>query len=127
MELCFACVVVLFVALASFTLGMKNYFEKKLDTMCKSMAAISLSKAKEDEKINELFKRICTLTADVNGNVELVNKLVHDLEELQEYMEDRKTLDQREERMLSGINNIMNYDIGVARKAVEDGAEEREG
>lgn len=124
MELCFACVVVLFVALTGFNLGMKKYFEKKLDTVCKNMAIISLSKAKEDEKIDELFKRVRSLATDVDGNVELVNELVLDLEKLEEYIEDRKALDQREERMLSGINNIMNYDIGVARKAVEDGAED---
>lgn len=124
MELCFACVVVLFVALTGFNLGMKKHFEKKLDTVCKNMAIISLSKAKEDEKIDELFKRVRSLATDVDGNVELVNELVLDLEKLEEYIEDRKALDQREERMLSGINNIMNYDIGVARKAVEDGAED---
>lgn len=49
-----------------------------------------------------------------------MNKLVLDLEKLEEYMEDRKALDQREERMLSGINNIMSYDASVAREAVKN-------
>lgn len=124
MELYYACVLVLFFAFMASLISVKKTFEKKLDTVCKNMAIISLSKSKEDEKITELFRRVRSLTTDVDGNVELVNKLVLDLEKLEEYMEDRKALDQREERMLSGINNIMNYDIGVARKAVEDGAED---
>lgn len=127
MKLYYVCILVLFFGFVASIISLKKMFEKKLDTVCKNMAVISLSKAREDEKIDELFKRVRSLTTDVDGNVELVNKLVLDLEKLEEYMEDRKALDQREERMLSGINNIMNYDIGVARKAVEDGAEEREG
>lgn len=124
MELYYVCILVLFFSFMASVINLKKMFEKKIEIVCKNMAVISLSKAKEDEKIDELFRRVRSLTTDVDGNVELVNKLVLDLEKLEEYMEDRKALDQREERMLSGINNIMNYDIGVARKAVEDGAED---
>lgn len=120
MELYYACVLVLFFAFMASLISVKKMFEKKIEIVCKNMAIISLSKAKEDEKIDELFRRVRSLTTDVDGNVELVNKLVLDLEKLEEYMEDRKALDQREERMLSGINNIMAYDMGVAREAVKN-------
>ena len=106
---------------------MKKLFELKIrqlelmiGKLTDKVAVLSLSKSKADEKIDELFRRLRSLTADVDGNVELVNKLVLDLKKLEEYMEDRKALDQREERMLSGINNIMSYDMGVAREAVKN-------
>lgn len=127
MKLYYVCILVLFFGFVASIISLKKMFEEKIENLCKNMAAISLSKAREDAKIDELFKRVHSLATDVDGNIELVDKLVLDLEKLEGYMEERKALDQREERMLSGINNIMNYDIGVARKAVEDGAEEREG
>ena len=111
----------------STALNLKKLFELKIrqlelmiGKLTDKVAVLSLSKSKTDEKIDELFRRLRSLTADVDGNVELVNKLVLDLEKLEEYMEDRKALDQREERMLSGINNIMSYDMGVAREAVKN-------
>lgn len=127
MELYYVCLLVVFFAFMATTLNLKKMFElkiRKLELMIGKLtdkvAVLSLSKPKADEKIDELFRRLRSLTADVDGNVELVNKLVLDLEKLEEYMEDRKALDQREERMLSGINNIMSYDMGVAREAVKN-------
>ena len=127
MELYYVCLLVMFFAFMATTLNLKKLFELKIrqlelmiGKLTDKVAVLSLSKSKADEKIDELFRRLRSLTADVDGNVELVNKLVLDLEKLEEYMEDRKALDQREERMLSGINNIMSYDMGVAREAVKN-------
>lgn len=127
MELYYVCLLVVFFAFMATTLNLKKLFELKIrqlelmiGKLTDKVSVLSLSKSKADEKIDELFRRLRSLTADVDGNVELVNKLVLDLEKLEEYMEDRKALDQREERMLSGINNIMSYDMGVAREAVKN-------
>ena len=127
MELYYVCLLVVFFAFMATTLNLKKLLELKIrqlelmsGKLTDKLAVLSLSKSKADEKIDELFRRLRSLTADVDGNVELVNKLVLDLEKLEEYMEDRKALDQREERMLSGINNIMSYDMGVAREAVKN-------
>ena len=127
MELYYVCLLVVFFASMATTLNLKKLLELKIrqlelmiGKLTDKVAVLSLSKSKADEKIDELFRRLRSLTADVDGNVELVNKLVLDLEKLEEYMEDRKALDQREERMLSGINNIMSYDMGVAREAVKN-------
>ena len=127
MELYYVCLLVVFFASMATTLNLKKLLELKIrqlelmiGKLTDKVAVLSLSKSKTDEKIDELFRRLRSLTADVDGNVELVNKLVLDLEKLEEYMEDRKALDQREERMLSGINNIMSYDMGVAREAVKN-------
>lgn len=127
MELYYVCLLVVFFAFMATALNLKKLFELKIrqlelmiGKLTDKVAVLSLSKSKADEKIDELFRRLRSLTADVDGNVELVNKLVLDLEKLEEYMEDRKALDQREERMLSGINNIMSYDMGVAREAVKN-------
>lgn len=127
MELYYVCLLVVFFAFMATTLNLKKLLELKIrqlelmiGKLTDKVAVLSLSKSKADEKIDELFRRLRSLTADVDGNVELVNKLVLDLEKLEEYMEDRKALDQREERMLSGINNIMSYDANVAREAVKN-------
>lgn len=127
MELYYVCLLVVFFAFMTTTLNLKKLLELKIrqlelmiDKLTDKVVVLSLSKSKADEKIDELFRRLRSLTADVDGNVELVNKLVLDLEKLEEYMEDRKALDKREERMLSGINNIMSYDMGVAREAVKN-------
>ena len=127
MELYYVCLLVVFFAFMATTLNLKKLFELKIrqlelmiGKLTDKVAVLSLSKSKADEKIDELFRRLRSLTADVDGNVELVNKLVLDLEKLEEYTEDRKALDQREERMLSGINNIMSYDASVAREAVKN-------
>lgn len=127
MELYYVCLLVVFFAFMATTLNLKKLLELKIrqlelmnGKLTDKVAVLSLSKSKTDEKIDELFRRLRSLTTDVDGNVELVNKLVLDLEKLEEYMEDRKALDQREERMLSGINNIMSYDMGVAREAVKN-------
>lgn len=127
MELYYVCLLVVFFAFMATALNLKKLIELKIrqlelmiGKLTDKVAVLSLSKSKADEKIDELFRRLRSLTADVDGNVELVNKLVLDLEKLEEYMEDRKALDQREERMLSGINNIMSYDMGVAREAVKN-------
>lgn len=127
MELYYVCLLVMFFSFMATTLNLKKLFELKIrqlelmnGKLTDKVAVLSLSKSKADEKIYELFRRLRSLTADVDGNVELVNKLVLDLEKLEEYMEDRKALDKREERMLSGINNIMSYDMGVAREAVKN-------
>ena len=127
MELYYICLLVVFFAFMATTLNLKKLLELKIrqlelmiGKLTDKVAVLSLSKSKTDEKIDELFRRLRSLTADVDGNVELVNKLVLDLEKLEEYMEDRKALDHREERMLSGINNIMSYDMGVAREAVKN-------
>lgn len=127
MELYYVCLLVVFFAFMATTLNLKKLLELKIrqlelmiGKLTDKVAVLSLSKSKADEKIDELFRRLRSLTADVDGNVELVNKLVLDLEKLEEYMEDRKALDRREERMLSGINNIMSYDMGVAREAVKN-------
>lgn len=127
MELYYVCLLVMFFSFMATTLNLKKLFELKIrqlelmnGKLTDKVAVLSLSKSKADEKIDELFQRLRSLTADVYGNVELVNKLVLDLEKLEEYMEDRKALDKREERMLSGINNIMSYDMGVAREAVKN-------
>lgn len=127
MELYYVCLLVVFFAFMATTLNLKKLLELKIrqlelmiGKLTDKVAVLSLSKSKADEKIDELFRRLRSLTADVDGNVELVNKFVLDLEKLEEYMEDRKALDQREERMLSGINNIMSYDMGVAREAVKN-------
>lgn len=127
MELYYVCLLVVFFAFMATALNLKKLLELKIrqlelmiGKLTDKVAVLSLSKSKADEKIDELFRRLRSLTADVDGNVELVNKLVLDLEKLEEYMEDRKALDQREERMLSGINNIMSYDASVAREAVKN-------
>lgn len=127
MELYYVCLLVVFFAFMATALNLKKLLELKIrqlelmiGKLTDKVAVLSLSKSKADEKIDELFRRLRSLAADVDGNVELVNKLVLDLEKLEEYMEDRKALDQREERMLSGINNIMSYDMGVAREAVKN-------
>ena len=127
MELYYVCLLVAFFAFMATVLNLKKLFELKIrqlelmiGKLTDKVAVLSLSKSKADEKIDELFRRLRSLTEDVDGNVELVNKLVLDLEKLEEYMEDRKALDQREERMLSGINNIMSYDASVAREAVKN-------
>ncbi len=127
MELYYVCLLVVFFAFMATVLNLRKLFELKIrqlelmiGKLTDKVAVLSLSKSKADEKIDELFRRLRSLTADVDGNVELVNKLVLDLEKLEEYMEDRKALDQREERMLSGINNIMSYDASVAREAVKN-------
>ena len=127
MELYYVCLLVVFFAFMATVLNLKKLSELKIrqlelmiGKLTDKVAVLSLSKSKADEKIDELFRRLRSLTADVDGNVELVNKLVLDLEKLEEYMEDRKALDQREERMLSGINNIMSYDASVAREAVKN-------
>lgn len=127
MELYYVCLLVVFFAFMATTLNLKKLLELKIrqlelmiGKLTDKVAVLSLSKSKADEKIDELFRRLRSLTADVDGNVELVNKLVLDLEKLEEYMEDRKALDRREERMLSGINNIMSYDASVAREAVKN-------
>ena len=127
MELYYVCLLVVFFAFMATVLNLKKLFELKIrqlelmiGKLTDKVAVLSLSKSKSDEKIDELFRRLRSLAADVDGNVELVNKLVLDLEKLEEYMEDRKALDQREERMLSGINNIMSYDASVAREAVKN-------
>ena len=127
MELYYVCLLVVFFAFMATTLNLKKLLELKIrqlelmiGKLTDKVDVLSLSKSKTDEKIDELFRRLRSLTADVDGNVELVNKLVLDLEKLEEYMEDRKALDQREERMLSGSNNIMSYDMGVAREAVKN-------
>jgi DNA repair exonuclease SbcCD ATPase subunit len=127
MELYYVCLLVVFFAFMATTLNLKKLLELKIrqlelmiGKLTDKVSVLSLSKSKADEKIDELFRRLRSLTADVDGNVELVNKLVLDLEKLEEYMEDRKALDQREERMLSGINNIMSYDASVAREAVKN-------
>ncbi len=127
MELYYVCLLVVFFAFMATTLNLKKLLELKIrqlelmiGKLTDKVAVLSLSKSKADEKIDELFRRLRSLTADVDGNVELVNKLVLDLEKLEEYMEDRKALDQREERILSGINNIMSYDMGVALEAVKN-------
>ena len=127
MELYYVCLLVVFFAFMATTLNLKKLLELKIrqlelmiGKLTDKVAVLSLSKSKTDEKIDELFRRLRSLTADVDGNVELVNKLVLDLEKLEEYIEDHKALDQREERMLSGINNIMSYDMGVAREAVKN-------
>lgn len=127
MELYYVCLLVVFFVFMATTLNLKKMFDLKIrqlelmiGKLTDKVAVLSLSKSKADEKIDELFQRLRSLTADVEGNVELVNKLVLDLEKLEEYIEDRKALDQREERMLSGINNIMSYDMGVAREAVKN-------
>jgi hypothetical protein len=127
MELYYVCLLVVFFAFMATTLNLKKLLELKIrqlelmiGKLTDKVAVLSLSKSKADEKIDELFRRLRSLAADVDGNVELVNKLVLDLEKLEEYMEDRKALDQREERMLSGINNIMSYDASVAREAVKN-------
>lgn len=127
MELYYVCLLVVFFAFMATALNLKKLLELKIrqlelmiGKLTDKVSVLSLSKSKADEKIDELFRRLRSLTADVDGNVELVNKLVLDLEKLEEYMEDRKALDQREERMLSGINNIMSYDMGVALEAVKN-------
>lgn len=127
MELYYICLFVMCFAFMAMILNLKKLFELKIrqlelmiGKLTDKVAVLSLSKSKADEKIDELFRRLRSLTEDVDGNVELVNKLVLDLEKLEEYMEDRKALDQREERMLSGINNIMSYDASVAREAVKN-------
>ena len=127
MELYYVCLLVVFFAFMATTLNLKKLLELKIrqlelmnGKLTDKVAVLSLSKSKADEKIDELFRRLRSLTTDVDGNVELVNKLVLDLEKLEEYMEDRKALDQREERMLSGINNTMSYDMGAAREAVKN-------
>lgn len=127
MELYYVCLLVVFFAFMATVLNLRKLFELKIrqlelmiGKLTDKVAVLSLSKSKADEKIDELFRRLRSLTADVDGNVELVNKLVLDLEKLEEYMEDRNVLDQREERMLSGINNIMSYDASVAREAVKN-------
>nr|DAP66705.1 MAG TPA: hypothetical protein [Caudoviricetes sp.] len=127
MELYYVCLLVVFFAFMAMILNLKKLFELKIrqlelmiGKLTDKVAVLSLSKSKADEKIDELFRRLRSLTTDVDGNVELVNKLVLDLEKLEEYMEDRKALDQREERMLSGINNIMSYDASVAREAAKN-------
>ncbi len=127
MELYYVCLLVVFFAFMATALNLKKLLELKIrqlelmiGKLTDKVAVLSLSKSKADEKIDELFRRLRSLAADVDGNVELVNKLVLDLEKLEEYMEDRKALDQREERMLSGINNIMSYDASVAREAVKN-------
>lgn len=127
MELYYVCLLVVFFAFMATALNLKKLLELKIrqlelmiGKLTDKVAVLSLSKSKADEKIDELFRRLRSLTADVDGNVELVNKLVLNLEKLEEYMEDRKALDQREERMLSGINNIMSYDASVAREAVKN-------
>ena len=127
MELYYVCLLVVFFAFMATTLNLKKLLELKIrqlelmnGKLTDKVAVLSLSKSKADEKIDELFRRLRSLTADVDGNVELVNKIVLDLEKLEEYLEDRKALDKREERMLSGINNIMSYDMGVAREAVKN-------
>ena len=127
MELYYVCLLVVFFAFMATALNLKKLLELKsrqlelmIGKLTDKVAVLSLSKSKADEKIDELFRRLRSLTADVDGNVELVNKLVLDLEKLEEYMEDRKALDRREERMLSGINNIMSYDASVAREAVKN-------
>lgn len=127
MELYYVCLLVVFFAFVATTLNLKKLLELKIrqlelmiGKLTDKVAVLSLSKSKADEKIDELFRRLRSLTADVDGNVELVNKLVLNLEKLEEYMEDRKALEQREERMLSGINNIMSYDASVAREAVKN-------
>lgn len=126
MELYYVCLLVVFFAFMATTMNLKKLLELKIrqlelmiGKLTDKVAVLSLSKSKADEKIDELFLRLRSITADVDGNVELVNKLVLDLKKLEEYMEDRKALDKREERMLSGINNIMSYDMGVAREAVK--------
>lgn len=127
MELYYICLFVMCFAFMAMILNLKKLFELKIrqlelmiGKLTDKVAVLSLSKSKADEKIDELFRRLRSLTADVDGNVELVNKLVLNLEKMKEYMEDRKALDQREERMLSGINNIMSYDASVAREAVKN-------
>lgn len=127
MELYYICLFVMCFAFMAMILNLKKLFELKIrqlelmiGKLTDKVAVLSLSKSKADEKIDELFRRLRSLTADVDGNVELVNKLVLNLEKMEEYMEDRKALDQREERMLSGINNIMSYDASVAREAVKN-------
>jgi DNA repair exonuclease SbcCD ATPase subunit len=127
MELYYVCLLVVFFAFMATALNLKKLLELKIrqlelmiGKLTDKVAVLLLSKSKADKKIDELFRRLRSLTADVDGNVELVNKLVLDLEKLEEYMEDRKALDQREERMLSGINNIMSYDASVAREAVKN-------
>ena len=73
-----------------------------------------------NEHIRELRRKLDEVEADVDSCVEEVYKTAKKFEKLEEYMEDRKALDQREERMLSGINNILSYDMGVAREAVKN-------
>lgn len=134
MELYYACVLVLFFAFMASLISVKRICEmrlKHLETMIGKLsdkvAVLSLSKAKTDEKlrlvnehIRELRRKLDEAEANVDSCVEEVDKFSEKFEKLEEYMEDHKALDQREERMLSGINNIMAYDMGVAREAVKN-------
>lgn len=133
MELYYICLLVIFFAFMATVLSLRKLFKKirqseltisKLTNhqiqLSDKVGVLWVSKSLTEEKIGELFQRLRSLTTDVDGNVELVNKLVLDLEKLEEHLEDRKAMDRREELLLSGINNIMAYDMGVAREAVKN-------
>lgn len=134
MELYYICLFVMSFAFMAMILNLKKLFELKnrqlelmIGKLTDKVAVLSLSKSKTDEKlkvanehIRELRRKLDEVEADVDSCVEEVDKSVKKFEKLEEYTEDRKALDQREERILSGINNIMSYDMGVAREAVKN-------
>ena len=134
MELYYVCLLVVFFAFMATALNLKKLFELKIrqlelmiGKLTDKVAVLSLSKSKTDEKlkianehIRELRRKLDEVEVDVDSCVEEVDKSAKKFEKLEEYMEDRKALDQREERMLNGINNIMSYDMGVAREAVKN-------
>lgn len=134
MELYYICLFVMCFAFVAMILNLKKLFELKIrqlelmiGKLTDKVAVLSLSKSKTDEKlklanehIRELRRKLNEVEADVDSCVEEVDKSAKKFEKLEEYMEDRKALDRREERMLSGINNIMSYDASVAREAVKN-------
>lgn len=113
---------VLAVAFALFTVSMvflgnlKWRYDKLKETTenyASKLALLSLKRERTEEHIRSLNEK-------QKKSTERINMLTEKLARLEDYLEDRKAMDRRDEKLLSGINNIMNYDMGVAREAVRN-------
>lgn len=113
---------VLAAALALFAVSMvslgnlKRRYDKLKEATENYASQLALLSLKQ-ERTNE---HIYALNDKQKKSTERINMLTEKLAKLDDYLEDRKTMDRQEERLLSGINNIMNYDMGVAREAVRN-------
>lgn len=116
MEYCFAAALALFCVSMVFLGNLKWRYDKlreATENYASQLALLSLKQERTEERVRSLNEK-------QKKNAERINMLTEKLAKLDDYLEDRKVMDRREERLLSGINNIMNYDMGVAREAVRN-------
>lgn len=116
MEYVLAAAFFLFAVSMVFLWNLKRRYDKLEEIIKNHASRLGLLTIKQDRT----RERALSLHEEQKKHAERINMLTEKLAKLDDYLEDRKVMDRREERLLSGINNIMNYDMGVAREAVRN-------